>query len=145
LLSFIRTIQNVLTTIFLWCRATGTSTRHRVPKSSLATSTASHFEAAASKTACNQAASLRPMPSASRKTRALCRPRGCMGSRQYFSSLRISRIARSPFGRRMGRPEVRIVLCFAVQWQDYRRCAPWRKTANAKLVLKPPMVAHDRV
>ncbi len=42
-------------------------------------------------------------PSATAKTRALCRPRGLSGFRQYSDSFRISTIARAPFGRRTTR------------------------------------------
>src|SRR5262249_10503036 len=80
--SAVRTIHSVLTTARLPCRSTGTSTRHRLPYSSDSSSTASAWANVFRIVSRSHDESLRSRPSDSQNTRALCRPRGCDGSRQ---------------------------------------------------------------
>jgi hypothetical protein len=64
------------------CRSTGTSTLHRVPKRSASSRVAGSLRAPAINARRSQAASPEPTSSTRRNTRALWRPRGCVGLRQ---------------------------------------------------------------
>src|SRR5438552_1243218 len=76
------TIHIDLTTVLFPCRSTEISICQRIPYASFASATASPLRAASSKICRNHSESRRAMRSASRSTRALCRPRGCVGLRQ---------------------------------------------------------------
>ena len=100
----VRTIQIVLTTARRSCREIATSTCQRAPQASLESSVASSRSAALRNLARRSAASARPMPRASRKMRALWRPRGCSGSSSSPQAC-LDRDGWSPFGRLLIMPE----------------------------------------
>ena len=73
---------------------------YRRPYASTSPSLASPVRATSSNFVRSLEASAAANPSAAAKTRALCRPRGLSGLRQYSDNLRMSTIARAPFRKR---------------------------------------------
>ena len=76
---------------------------YRRPYASTSPGLASPVRATSSNFVRSLEASAAVNPSAAAKTRALCRPRGLSGLRQYSDNLRMSTIARAPFGKRTRR------------------------------------------